>query len=78
MRPCFWQCFICGSDEICTHREYELVVWWLSQSQEMPITAPKTTPPTNRETSGGTELPRPGSGFRAGVTRDDALARRRS
>ena len=26
----FCRCFICGSENVCAHREEELVVWWMS------------------------------------------------
>ncbi len=43
----FCRCFICESEDVCSHREHELLVWWLAQSREMPIAAAKPIPPSN-------------------------------
>lgn len=29
-----WNCFICGSDSVCAHREPELVIWAFSAEKE--------------------------------------------
>ena len=30
----FCECFVCGSADECSHREFELVVWWRSATRQ--------------------------------------------
>lgn len=53
----FCPCFICGVDTICSHREADLVGWWLLQLRDRGLlneTAPGPTmapKPAARETN---------------------------
>ena len=38
----FCACFVCGSLDVCGHREPELVIWWLAKERESAALARET------------------------------------
>ncbi len=47
----FCICFLCGSENICVHREPDLLVWWLLQLRNRGL--------LNQTTGGPTLAPKP-------------------